>query len=68
MRYFRDKQATSSHFAATSKYTGIQAHAFYNGIFTEWAVSELYGFDHEKNRVVVYGKPNTSVGVTSIPE
>ena len=29
---------------------------------------EFYGFDHEKNKVEAYGKPDARVGVTSIPE
>jgi hypothetical protein len=69
MRYFRDKQVTRSHLAATSKsHPEFKYTLFITGIFTEWAVGEFYGFDHEKHRVVVYGKPDASVSVTSIPE
>lgn len=69
MRYFRDKQVTRSHLAATAKlHPEFKYTIFVTGIFTEWAVGEFYGFDHEKYRVVVYGRPDAAVGVTSIPE
>lgn len=69
MRYFRDKQATPSHPSAISKlYPEFKYTLFVTGIFTEWAVGEFYGFDRQRNRVVVYGGPDASVGVTSIPE
>lgn len=69
MRYFRDKQVTRSHLAATAKrHPAFKYTLFITGIFTEWSVLEFYGFDHEKLKVSVYGEPNAIVGVTSIPE
>ena len=69
MRYVRDKQVTRSHLAATAKaHPEFKYTLIITGIFTEWSVLEFYGFDHEKNRVEVYGEPDARVGVTSIPE
>ena len=41
---------------------------FIIGIFTECSFPEFYGFDHENLKVMVYGKPDAQVGMTSIPE
>jgi hypothetical protein len=69
MRYFRDKQVTRSHLAAKAKeHPDFKYTIFITGIFTEWSVLEFYGFDHEKLTAEVYGRPDASVGVTSIPE
>lgn len=69
MRYFRDKQMTRSHLAATAKeHPDFQYTLFVTGIFTEWSVLEFYGFDHEAATAEIYGRPDARVGVTSIPE
>jgi hypothetical protein len=69
LRYFRDKQVTHSHLAAVAKtHPGFKYTIFITGIFTEWAVGEFYGFDHEANKALVYGRPDGRVGVTAIPE
>jgi hypothetical protein len=69
LRYFRDKQATRSHLAAVAKtHPGFKYTLFVTGIFAEWAVGEFYGFDHAGNKVRVFGRPDATVGITSIPE
>jgi hypothetical protein len=69
MRYFRDKQVTRSHLAAKAKeFPDFKYTLFVTGIFTEWSALEFYGFDHENLKVETYGRPDASVGVTSIPE
>ena len=69
MRYFRDKQFTRSHLVARAKeHPGFRYTLFITGIFTEWSFLEFYGFDHENLEVVVYGKADAQVGMTSIPE
>jgi NmrA-like family len=69
MRYFRDKQVVRSHLAASAKnHPGFKYTIFITAIFTEWSVHEIYGFDHEKLDVKVYGSPSARLGVTSIPE
>lgn len=69
MRYFRDKQTTRAHLAAKSKELSTFRYTLIvTGIFTEWAVGEFYGFDHEKNAVDIFGSSDARVGVTSIPD
>jgi hypothetical protein len=42
MRYFRDKQVTRSHLAATAKaHPEFKYTLFITGIFTEWSVLEF---------------------------
>jgi hypothetical protein len=60
---------TRSHLAAVAKlHPEFKYTLFITGIFTQWAVGEFYCFDHQNNKVAVYGKPNARGGVTSIPE
>ena len=69
MRYFRDKQMVRAHLGARAKDNpDFKYTLFITGIFTEWSTLELYGFDHENATAAIYGKPDASVGVTSIPD
>jgi NmrA-like family len=68
-RYFRDKQAVRSYLRAkATQFPGFQFTLMITGIFTEWAVIDLYGFDHSAHTARIYGKPENRVGVTSIPD
>ncbi|KIX92229.1 uncharacterized protein Z520_12110 [Fonsecaea multimorphosa CBS 102226] len=68
-RYFRDKQATRSYLRAkAAREPGFQYTLMVTGIFTEWALDEFYGVDHEKLTAKLYGQPGRRVGVTSIPD
>jgi hypothetical protein len=69
MRYFRDKQAVRAYLRAKAAQTpGFQYTLMVTGIFTEWALDEFYGFDHEELTARLYGQPGRRIGVTSIPD
>ncbi|OAP60956.1 hypothetical protein AYL99_05958 [Fonsecaea erecta] len=69
LRYFRDKQAVRAYLRGKAAQTpGFQYTLMVTGIFTEWALDEFYGFDHEKLTAKLYGRPGARIGVTSIPD
>ncbi len=69
MRYFRDKQAVRAYLRAkAASAPGFQFTLMITGIFTEWALDDFYGFDHERLTAKLYGQPGARVGVTSISD
>jgi hypothetical protein len=69
MRYFRDKQAVRAYLRAKAAQTpGFQYTLMVTGIFTEWALDEFYGFDHEELTARLYGQPGRRIGVTSLSD
>ncbi|EXJ71632.1 uncharacterized protein A1O5_05440 [Cladophialophora psammophila CBS 110553] len=69
LRYFRDKQAVRAYLRGkAAQAPGFQYTLMVTGIFTEWALDEFYGFDHQKLTARLYGQPGKRIGVTSIPD
>ncbi|OAL24910.1 hypothetical protein AYO20_10615 [Fonsecaea nubica] len=69
LRYFRDKQAVRAYLRGkAAQAPGFQYTLMVTGIFTEWALDEFYGFDHQKLTAQVYGQLGNRIGVTSIPD
>ncbi|KIW31733.1 uncharacterized protein PV07_03331 [Cladophialophora immunda] len=69
LRYFRDKQAVRAYLRAkAAQEPNFQYTLMVTGIFTEWALDEFYGFDHQKLTAKLYGEPGRRIGVTSIPD
>ncbi|KIW91421.1 uncharacterized protein Z519_08317 [Cladophialophora bantiana CBS 173.52] len=69
LRYFRDKQAVRAYLRGKAAHApGFQYTLMVTGIFTEWALDEFYGFDHQKLTARLHGQPGKRIGVTSIPD
>jgi len=66
MRYFRDKYAVRGF--VEKGYEGVRFSYLETALFTEWLADEFHGIDAKKHTARAYGRGESEVTVTSIPE